>query len=219
MRFLGLTAGFLLLGTLLSAQQASQIAGEYIEGRSNRVYGCYCEWSGEGVTSGQEAIVAWNIRAGEFRGVPLAGVKVAAVLVAESTLSKGSPPRKSILFLDSAASKAQQQAVESLLRQHYAELLGEVVNLHVVPMKFEMEAGKAALQVGQLLNLTMRKAVLPDDALQGSTLWYDPFIPLTESTIATTLNNRYWGGDFKNRWEHSEAGTNGYYGRFELALR
>jgi hypothetical protein len=65
----------------------------------------------------------------------------------------------------------------------------------------------------------MRKAVLPDDALQGATLWYDPFIPLTESTIATTLNNKYAGADFNNRWEDSEPGTNGYYGRFRLSVR
>lgn len=218
MRFLGLTAGVLLLGAPLSAQQPSAIAGEYIEGRSNRVYGCYCEWSGEGVTSGREAILAWKIRAGAFRGIPLAGVKAAAVLVGEGTLSKGAAPRKSILFVDSAASKSQQQAVGSLLRQQYAELLGEVINVHIVPMKFQLEAEKATLQVGELLNLTMRKAVLSDDALQGSTLWYDPFIPLTESTIATTLNNRYWGADFNECWEHSEPGTNGYYGRFQLAV-
>lgn len=219
MRFLDRTAGVLLLGTLLSAQQPAEIAGEYIEGRSNRVYGCYCEWSGEGVTSGREAILAWHVRAGEFRGTPLAGVKVAAVLVAESTLSKGAAPRKSILFVDSASSKAQQQAIETLLREQYGQLLGDIVNVHTVSMKFQLEAERATLQVGQLLNLTMRKAVLPDDVLQGSTLWYDPFIPLTESTLATTLNNKYAGGDFNNRWELSEPGTNGYYGRFQLSVR
>jgi hypothetical protein len=219
MRLPGMSIIVLLLATVLCAQQPSQIVGDYIEARSNHVYGCYCEWSGEGVTGGREATLGWHFTAGEYGGTRLAGVKVAAVIVGEHTLSKGAAPRKSILFFDTAASKAQRQAVESLLRERYRELLGEILNVHTVPIQFQREADRATMRVGELLNLTLRKAQLPDDALQGAILWYDPFVPLTESTLATTLNTKYQGRDFNQQWEVSEPTISGYYGRFQLAAR
>ncbi len=40
---------------LLCAQAAlsQEVAGQYIEDRSNKVFGCYCEWSGEGEYGGR----------------------------------------------------------------------------------------------------------------------------------------------------------------------
>jgi len=219
MRYVGACAMFALLAWPSCGQQRREVIGDYIEGRSNHVYGCYCEWSGEGVTGGREAILAWAVREGSFEGVSLAGVKMATVIVGESTLSMGQAPRTSILFFDSAASPAQRQAAERMVRRHYARLLGEVRNVHVVPIRFRREADTATLSVGEMLTLTMRRAVLPDDVLQGATLWYDPFIPLEESTLGTTLKNRYWGQDFDQRWVHEEPTTSGYFGRFRLALK
>jgi len=209
---------FLLLALAAAGQPQREVIGDYIEGRSNHVYGCYCEWSGEGVTGGREAILAWAIREGSFEGTSLAGLRMAAVIVGESTLSMGEAPRTSILFFDSAALPAQRQAGERLLRWRYARLLGQVRNVHSVPIQFRREADSATLGVGEMLTLTMRRAVLPDDVLQGATLWYDPFIPLVEATLGTTLNNKYWGGDFDQRWQHSEPTTSGYFGHFRLAV-
>lgn len=218
MQFPGLH--LVLLGiAALAAQEPPEISGDYLEGRSNHVFGCYCEWSAEAAMGGTEAIVAWNIHSGEFRGVPLAGVKAAAVIVGERTLSMGAEPRKSILFLDSAASQAQQDAVEALLRRQYAGLLGEITNVRFISIRFEREPDRVTLHAGQLLNLSMRKARLPDDALQGAVLWYDPFIPLDGATLATTLNHSYRGREFNNVWDRSDIGTTGYYGRFRIRPR
>jgi len=214
----GLAVAVALLAWPVCGQQRREVSGDYIEGRSNHVYGCYCEWSGEGVTGGREAILAWSVREGGYEGVSLAGVKMAAVIVGEGTLSMGEAARTSILFFDSAASAVQRQAAERLLRQRYGRLLGEVRNVYAVPIRFRREAESASLSVGEMLSLTMRRAELPDDVLQGATLWYDPFIPLEESTLGTTLQNRYWGGDFDQRWAHSSPTTSGYFGRFRLAL-
>jgi len=208
----------LLAAVIAFAQQPSEITGDYIEGRSNHVYTCYCEWSGEQVAGGREVILAWDVKSGGYRGVALAGVKMAAVLVGEATLSYGSNPRKSILFFDSAASNAQRAAAEGLLREKYARLLGDVRAVHSIPIEFRRDAERAALRIGNLLHLALRKAVLPDDVLQGSILWYDPFIPLTETTLGTNLSHSYRGEEFNHRWENSEPGTTGYFGRFELAL-
>jgi hypothetical protein len=208
-----------LLGAAsLGAQPSGSLSGDYIEGRSNHVYGCYCEWSGESQTSGLEAIVAWKIRTGAHRGTPLEGVRMAAVIVGESTLSQGHPPRKSVLVIDSAASPAQRKAAEALLGERFGDLIGRVIEVRTMPIQFEVAAGSATLKVGDLLGLALRKAILPEDALQGALLWYEPFLPMTESTLAVTVNNRYRGREFDTVWSRSEPGVTGYYGRFELKL-
>ena len=68
------------------------------------------------------------------------------------------------------------------------------------------------------MGLALRRANLPDDALQGARLWYDPFVPLKESTLAVAMDNRYGGREFGTTWSWSEPGVTGYYGRFEIKL-
>lgn len=196
----------------------SVITGDYMEDRANKVYGCYCEWSGEGEYAGREAVLAWHIKSGAFRGVDLAGVKFAVAILGDRTLSRGGAVRKSVLFVDRQAPEAQRKAVAALARERYAALLGEVAGVHTAPIEFRREPGAAFVRIGAEVNLEMRKARLVEDSLQGAILWYDPFIPLEESTLGTTLNVKYAGPEFDHRWNRSDAGITGYYGTFKLVL-
>jgi hypothetical protein len=210
-------ACFLALFTGCVCAAQSVITGDYIEDRANKVYGCYCEWSGEGEHGGREAVLAWHVRAGESRGVPLAGVKFAVVILGDRTLSAGAAPRRTILYIDREATPAQRKAVESLARERYAALLGRVAGVHAARIEFRREPGAAFLRIGDEVNLEMRKACLVEDSLQGAILWYEPFIPLAEATLGTTLNVRYAGADFGHRWDRHDAGITGYFGAFKLA--
>ena len=219
MRYPGIFVIAFLTAVVAVAQQPQAVRGDYLEARSNHVYGCYCEWSGEAITSGREAILAWAIRTGEYQGVNLAGVKVAAVIVSRASLSAGADPRRNALFFDPSSSRDQQKATQALLSKEYGDLLGEVVRVHVLPVEFQESSGEVHLMAGDFVHVSMRKAQLPDDAMKGATLWYDPFIALTESTLATTLNSRYVGSDFDRYWDDTDRGVKGYYGRFALIPR
>ncbi len=197
---------------------AQAISGDYIEGRSNHVFGCYCEWSGESQTGGLEAIVAFHFRGGFHRNAPVAGLRVAAVIVGETTLSQGNPPRKSVVVLDSTAPEARRKLAEALLRERFGKLIGQVIEVRSVPLQLDVSSGAANLKAGNLLNLALRRAVLPDDALQGAVLWYDPFVPLVESHLAVTVNTSYGGREFDTTWNRSEPGVTGYFGRFEIKV-
>lgn len=216
---MGATALLLVAGLFANQQPESVIVGDYIEDRSNRVYGCYCEWSGENVTGGKEAILGWHIRQGDFRGTSIAGVTMAAVIVGEASLSARRAPRKSLLFIDSSASTTQRQAAEALLREKFGSLLGRIISVNPVPIEFHKEAENATLRIGDLVNLELRKANPPEDALIGAVLWYDPFIPMTESTLGMTINTSYQGSGFDQQWNLNEPGISGYYGTFQLASR
>jgi hypothetical protein len=209
----------LLAGLVAFAQQSKEVRGDYIETRSNQVYGCYCEWSGEAITAGREAILGWAIGTGEYQGVDLAGVRAAAVVVGQASLSAGPGPRGHVLFIDPGATKDQQQAAQAFLDREYGDILGETVAVHVVPVEFQGNSDELHLIAGDFVSVFMRKARLPDDAMKGARLWYDPFIVLTESTLATTLDSRYTGPDFDLTWDDTDVGVKGYYGRFSVTPR
>ncbi len=206
----------LLFAASLAANQGLLIEGDYIEDRSNHVYGCYCEWSGESQTGGKEAMLSWSIRQGGFRGVPLAGIRMAAVIVSDKTLSMGDAPRRSILIVDSTATRAQQQAAEELLRTAYSQLLGQVIGVRVLPITFVREKDRAALRIVDLVNVEMRRASPRQDGLQGARLWFEPFIPLSQSTVGTTVRTEYTGDDFNRRWQRTHPEMTGYFGSFTL---
>jgi hypothetical protein len=219
MRKYGVVAVLSLLAGAFAAAQGPVITGEYIEDRANRVFGCYCEWSGERVTGGKEAILGWRIQAGEYAGASLSGVTAAAVVMGEASLSAGNAPRKSILFLDSHATAAQRQAVEQFLREKHDSLLGNVVSVNAMPIEFRRDVEHATLRIGDLVNVELRKAKPLQDALQGAVLWYDPFIPMKESTLGMTVNTRYQGHEFDKQWNMNEPGISGYFGTFAVEAR
>ena len=216
MRHLIVWMSMLLVAPFLPAQQQSVIEGDYIEDRSNHVHGCLCEWSGESVTGGKEATLAWHFRTGQFEGVSLAGVRIIAVIQGENTLSQGAPRRKTVLLLDKAATSKQRESSERLLRQFHGQLIGEIIGRYEMDIEFAKSAKRAMFRVPGLVNVEMREAILPEDALPGALRWYDPFVPLTEYTLGTTLNTRYAGSDFNHKWDTSEPGTRGYFGSFKL---
>ena len=199
------------------AAQVLVVEGDYIEDRSNHVHGCYCEWSGESIYSGTEVTLAWQFRRGSHEGIALAGVRIAAVLRSESTLSIGDPPRRSVLVLDQTASPAQRRATELWLTAHFGPLLGQVIDRLARDIEFSRTSEHALVRIPGLLNVEMRKSQLPGDALPGAIRWFEPFIPLDTYELGTTLNTAYQGREFNYRWNISDPGARGYFGTFQLA--
>ncbi len=214
---LRLGAAMLLLsaGTAMAAP-STQIAGDYVEARSNHVYTCGCLYSGEMVTGGREAILAWSFDGGSYEGTTLEGVRALAVLSGEENLSIQGMPRRAVLYLDGVASRRQQDAVVSLIRQKYADAVGEIFAVRTAPIVFRELPGSVEVRVPGVAEVMERTAVLPDDAHRGSSQWYGPFIPLTQATLAATTFYDYQGADFPKHWKESDAGITGYFGRFTL---
>ena len=85
---LGIAVAFSILAVLPAlAGPAVLITGDYLEARSNHVLTCGCLFSGEMVTDGREAILAWKFDGGSYQGALLEGVKVVAVLNGPGMLS------------------------------------------------------------------------------------------------------------------------------------
>src|SRR3954463_8303210 len=87
----------------------SQVKGQYVEARTCNVYTGACHANGESLTTGREAIMAWQISEGGIGGVSLAGVKAVAVVAADANLAQETKEKHAVLYVDSGATAEQQQ--------------------------------------------------------------------------------------------------------------
>jgi hypothetical protein len=194
--------------------QSPAITGEYMEDRTMRVYACPCEWSTDWAHRGREAVLAWNIQSGEFDGQSLEGLRIAAVLVGDFSLTEADSPRRSAIYVDKAAPPAQRSAGVHWLRSRYSGLLGRVVAVRDLPITFVAGASAVTLEIGSIVTLRMHRTDLPSEARSWAELIHDPFIKLSSPALTTTSHVRYSGQDLNIRWTREEDAITGYVGTF-----
>ena len=192
------------------------VSGQYLEDRSNRVYGCPCEWSSEFMSNGREAVLAWNIQSGSYDGQDLAGLRLAAVLVGRFTLSDPSTLRRSTLYADARAGELQRRAGIAWLQSRFGDLLGIVLAVREVPIDFALRAQSAELRVGDFLQVRLRQADYQQDTQPWGSLLYEPFVKLALATLATSIRTEYAGSELAIGWKRGDTlpAISGYYGTF-----
>src|SRR5580658_5277208 len=112
-------------------------AGDYVEARTASVFAGPCHYNGELVTTGDDAIMAWNFTTGQWHGTDISGVRVMAVVSSDSNLSDPTAARKCELLIDSSATPSQATAVVSAILSKDAATLGNVTAIHRAPVKFQ----------------------------------------------------------------------------------
>src|SRR5437660_5216233 len=135
----GVLVAVLVMTTVASTQQ---IRGEYLETRSADVYTGQCFANGEVNLVGNQALLAWQVKSGSWKGVELDGLVVAGAVRANATL--GDPyanpyPATSVLFVDERATPRQREALVALAKAMGGELLHNVVEVEAAPMTMAIE--------------------------------------------------------------------------------
>src|SRR5678809_951142 len=104
-----LMAGVVAASAFVFSSRADNISlrGDYVEVRTASVFAGACHFNGEVVTTGHEAMMAWNVTSGKWQGVDLSGVRVMAIVSADATLAEDNAARQSEIIIDSNASRAQ----------------------------------------------------------------------------------------------------------------
>src|SRR5665213_2307881 len=74
---------------------STKIVGDYVEARTASVFAGACHFNGELVTTGHDAIMAWSISEGTWKGTSLAGVRAMAAVTCDANLLDEKAPRKS----------------------------------------------------------------------------------------------------------------------------
>src|SRR5215208_1771729 len=127
------------VSALVFSSQAENVSlrGDYVEVRTASVFAGACHFNGEVVTTGRDAMMAWNVTSGKWQGVDLTGVRVLAIVSADANLSEGNAARQSEIIIDSAASRTQALAMVNALKEKYSASLGKIVEVRSAPISFE----------------------------------------------------------------------------------
>lgn len=187
------------------------VKGDYVEVRTASVFTGACHFNGEVVTTGHEAIMAWNFASSRWKGTDISGLKAIAVISADENLENTSAARRAEIILDNSASHDQKLAMLEALKNKYAATLGEIVSVRSAPITFkhegktyEVASAEAALNV----------EAMPNDLCcrQPNLVWYNPLVQLSGRKVGYTLKAIY-SGNVGDTWER-DGENSAFYGSF-----
>src|SRR5688500_16658603 len=201
---------------LVFSSQAENVSlrGEYVEVRTASVFAGACHYNGEVVTTGRDAMMAWNVSSGKWQGVDLTGVKVIAVVSADANLAEGHAARQSEIIIDSHASRTQALAMVNALKEKYAASLGKVVEVRSAPVSFERNGRTYAVVTN---DAAINVEAMPNDLCckMPNLVWYTPLVGLENRKVGYTSKALYSGRVVGEPW--SRSGENSaFYGSFSL---
>jgi hypothetical protein len=192
-----------------AAPGSAALKGDYIEARSADVYTGPCFANSEVGLTGQEAILAWKVLEGDWKGVPLNGLSVVAVVRAKATL--GDPyhtpyPARSVLILDSRATSQQRTALAAFAASMAGNLLDHVVAVETAPIQLTVEHGElhgaARLVAGSFAKIETRSLCQGDHLCGNESVYYPPLVALAHSMPAFTLDSSFSGQGLGEVWKN-----------------
>ena len=214
----------LLLGFIASAplppkvlpQPDNSITGDYVEARTASVFAGACHYNGELVTDGREAILAWNIFHGSWKGVDLSGVRAMAEVVGDANLGDDQATRKCELAVDPSATRAQAAAVANLLQSHTDSQIGELQPVHRAVISFRHDGGTYVINAEGFAAMTVHAMPNNDCCTQPNLVWYKPLMPLQHRKVGYTESSRYLAGTLGDAWQRADENS-AFYGSFAIA--
>jgi hypothetical protein len=190
------------------------LRGDYVEVRTASVFAGACHYNGEVVTTGRDAMMAWNVTSGKWQGVDLAGMRALAIVTADANLSDNDAARQSEIIIDAQASDAQSKALIDVLQRKYAAAFGNVVAVRRAPISFQHSGRSYAVAAD---DASINVEAMPNDLCckMPNLVWYTPLVGLENRKVGYTVKATYSGKTIATPW--SRSGENSaFYGSFSL---
>jgi len=197
-----------------TASVAAPIQGDYVEARTASVFAGPCHYSGEYMSDGRDAVLAWHVAKGDFNGVSLAGLNAVAVVRSDDNLGDKTAQKSAKLYIDSTATAAQRAAMVAAIQTKCGDGLGTVASVDDATIKFRKGAdivvdapGVASLDIAPMPNRECCK--------QPSLVWYKPLAPVDNRLVGFTKVascTNITGGDAWSRSDENSA----FYGTFKF---
>ncbi len=195
-----------------SRAESTAIKGDYVEVRTASVFTGACHFNGEVVTTGREAIMAWNFTNGRWNGTEFSGLKAMAVVSADENLENADAARRSLIILDTSANHDQKLAMLEALKNKYAATLGEIVSVRSAPIIFKHEGKSYDVSSAEA---AINVEAMPNDLCcrQPNLVWYSPLVQLFGRKVGYTLKAAYSGHEVGDTWER-DGENSAFYGSF-----
>ena len=213
--FAGLSMLVVVTALVFSSSAANvSLRGDYVEVRTASVFAGACHYNGEVTTTGRDALMAWKVSSGQWQGVDLAGVRVLAIVSADSNLSDKDAARRSEIIIDAAASRSQALAMLNALKEKYSASLGKIVTVRNAPITFE-RAGRTYAVAAD--DVAINVEAMPNDLCckMPNLVWYAPLVGLENRKVGYTTKALYGGNTVTEPWQRSGENS-AFYGSFSL---
>jgi hypothetical protein len=201
--------------TITSLGESVAVRGDYVEVRTASVFAGACHYNGEVTTTGRDALMAWNVNSGQWRGVDLAGVRVVAIVTADANLSDNDAARQSEIVIGNNASDEQSRAILEAVRSKYATSLGRIISVRRGPLSFEHQGKTYSVTANNVASIDVE--AMPNDLCckMPNLVWYSPLVPLENRKVGYTTKARYAGDVIGDAWQRSGENS-AFYGRFSF---
>ena len=219
-----------------AAAESPRIKGDYIEARTADIYTGPCFSNAEVFITGHQAVMAWKINEGSFRGVDLSGLTVAAALRGTSTFSMDDVKKaQAVLIVDQRASADQRAALVALAKKLGGDRLDKVVDVRTARMILTVEshemgadgkivehkvhgmpqAPKAAFWAAGLAEIVTRPLGHDDHLCGNEVVAYPPLSKGVDVLPAYTLGHAFKGQGLNTTWNDPNCRSS-FVGHFAL---
>jgi hypothetical protein len=221
---------------LLSAglAHAADLQGEYVEARTADVFTGPCISNSEVFINGSEAVMAWKVNRGSWKGTDLSGLCVAAAVRGTTTFSEDRPEKAvAVLIVDEKATPAQRQALAQLaaelggarlqnitavktarmslkLERHESTVADQATSAHAMP-----HAPRATFWAAGLAHIVTRPLDDNDHFCGNEVVAYPPLSRGVSALPAYTLGHEFKGEDLNTRWNDPNCRSS-FVGEFSL---
>lgn len=164
--------------------------GDYLEVRTATVFAGACHYASEREMLGREAVLAWRVRAGEYRGVDLAGLAAVAVVAADRNLEHDDAPRTAVLLVEASARPEQRDALAAWVRTFHGAALGRVAAVKEVPLTIAFSGDRFTVRAGGSVEIEGEALASRRCCNMPNEVWYEPLSPLTGRVVGSVSTFR-----------------------------
>jgi hypothetical protein len=195
-------------------QSPSKVVGDYVEARTASVFAGACHYNGELVTTGRDAVMAWKIASGSWRGTDLTGVTAMAAVSCDDNLKNDAAARQSEIVVNASATPAQTGAFADFLAKKCGQQLGKITSIRHGIVWFDHTGSTYTVNSEGFAEMKVQSMPNDECCKQPSLVWYSPLMPLVHRKVGYTLDSGYDAGNVGDPWQRSEENT-AFYGAFE----
>jgi hypothetical protein len=200
-----------------AARAVEPMTADYVEARTASVFAGACHYNGEVVTTGREAVLAWHVRKGSWKGIDLTGCRVVAVVRSDRMLDDAAGRRVSEIVVD-APTEATAAAIVDAWRAEYAAALGEVATVRRGSIAFDRTSDAIRVDAPGFATVSMEAMPNAECCKMPNLVWYKPLVPVADRKVGYTHRASYAGGAAGSRWERADENS-AFYGTATLGSR
>lgn len=201
--------------TPVSVKTSSFLKGDYVEARTASVFAGACHYNSELMTSGRDAILAWNVTAGSWNQTNLAGVRVVALVTSDANLADDSSEHSSEIAVDASASSAQAAAVVQAIKAQCGSSLGRIMAVRRVHVSFADSDRHYTVSADGFASLDVQAMPNDECCKQPSMVWYTPFVSLQGRKVGYTNSAACLSATLGDTWDRHDENS-AFYGSFSF---